>query len=48
VKLAPGAPDHIAGDEASLNSALNTGGFAMLKFQQDSDAGILVYTAYSK
>ena len=47
VKLAPGgSPDHIG--KAGIAEALNGGGFAVLKFQQDSDAGILVYTAYSK
>lgn len=45
-KLAPGAPSHLA--QAGLNDALNAGGFVVLKFQQDTDAGILVYTAYSK
>lgn len=47
VKLAPGgSPSHLS--QADLGPALNSGGFAVLKFQQDSDAGILVYTAYSK
>jgi hypothetical protein len=46
VKLAPGAPSHVG--QAGLNDALNAGGFVVLKFQQDQDAGILVYTAYSK
>lgn len=45
-KLAAGAPNHVA--QAGLNDALNAGGFVILKFQQDSDAGIMVYTAYSK
>ena len=44
VKLAPGAPSHVAPTDA----ALNAGGFVVLKFQQDSDAAIMVYTAYSK
>lgn len=47
VKLSPGgAPSHVG--QAGLAEALNGGGFAVLKFQQDADAGILVYTAYSK
>jgi hypothetical protein len=46
VKLAPGSPSHVA--QAGLNDALNAGGFVILKFQQDADAGIMVYTAYSK
>jgi hypothetical protein len=46
VKLATGAPNHVAA--AGLNDALNAGGFVILKFQQDSDSGIMVYTAYSK
>ncbi len=46
MKLATGAPNHV--DKAGLNAALNAGGFVILKFQQDSDAGIMVYTAYSK
>jgi hypothetical protein len=45
-KLAAGSPTHVA--QAGLNDALNAGGFVILKFQQDSDAGIMVYTAYSK
>lgn len=46
VKLAGGSPSHVG--QAGLNDALNAGGFVILKFQQDSDAGIMVYTAYSK
>jgi hypothetical protein len=46
VKLAAGAPNHVG--SAGLNDALNAGGFVVLKFQQDSDAGIMVYQAYSK
>jgi hypothetical protein len=45
-KLAAGSPNHIPA--TALNDALNTGGFVILKFQQDNDAGIMVYTAYSK
>ena len=45
-KLASGSPSHIT--QAALNDALAAGGFVVLKFQQDSDAGIMVYTAYSK
>ena len=41
VKLAPGTPSHVG--QAGLNAALSSGGFVILKFQQDSDAGILVY-----
>ena len=46
VKLAPGSPSHVG--QAGLNDALGSGGFVVLKFQQDADAGIMVYTAYSK
>ena len=46
VKLAPGSPSHVG--QAGLNDALAAGGFVVLKFQQDQDAGIMVYTAYSK
>ncbi|HEX3406279.1 MAG TPA: hypothetical protein VHS81_03495 [Caulobacteraceae bacterium] len=46
VKLAPGSPNHVA--QTGLTDALNTGGFVVLKFQEDADAGIMVYQAYSK
>ncbi|HEY1427436.1 MAG TPA: hypothetical protein VGF50_12245 [Caulobacteraceae bacterium] len=46
VKMAPGAPSHVSKD--GLAGAINSGGLAILKFQQDSDGGILVYTGYSK
>jgi hypothetical protein len=46
VKLAPGSPSHVA--QSALNDAMAAGGFVVLKFQQDSDAGIMVYQAYSK
>jgi hypothetical protein len=46
VKLANGSPSHVP--QAGLQDALNAGGFVILKFQQDSDAGIMVYQAYSK
>jgi hypothetical protein len=47
VKLAPGgAPSHVT--KEGLTQAIGSGGFAILKFQQDSDGGTLVYTAYSK
>jgi hypothetical protein len=46
VKLAPGAPAHVGKDGA--NAAMAAGGFGVLKFQQDSDSGILVYQSYSK
>lgn len=47
VKLSPGgAPSHVS--QSELGNALKSGGFAVLKFQQDADAGILVYTAYSQ
>jgi hypothetical protein len=45
-KLAAGPPAHIG--QAALNDAMGAGGFVILKFQQDSDAAILVYQAYSK
>ena len=45
-KLSPGAPNHVP--QTGLNDALNAGGFVILKFQQDADAGIMVYQAYSK
>jgi hypothetical protein len=45
-KLAPGAPAHVA--STGLTDALNAGGFVVLKFQQDSDAAIMVYQAFSK
>jgi hypothetical protein len=46
VKLASGNPDHVGKDGA--NAAMAAGGFGVLKFQQDSDAGIMVYQSYSK
>jgi hypothetical protein len=46
VKLASGKPDHVGKDGA--NTAMAAGGFGVLKFQQDSDAGILVYQSYAK
>jgi hypothetical protein len=46
VKLAAGKPDHVGKDGA--NAAMAAGGFAVLKFQQDSDSGIMVYQSYAK
>jgi len=46
VKLAPGKPDHVGKD--GINAAMAAGGFGILKFQQDSDSGIMVYQGYSK
>lgn len=46
VKLASGKPDHVGKDGA--NAAMAAGGFGVLKFQQDSDAAIMVYQSYSK
>jgi len=46
VKLAPGKPDHVGKD--GINAAMAGGGFGILKFQQDSDSGIMVYQGYSK
>ena len=46
VKLAPGAPVHVG--KAGANSAMAAGGFGVLKFQQDSSSGIIVYQSYSK
>jgi hypothetical protein len=46
VKLAPGKPDHLGKD--GINAAMAAGGFGILKFQQDSDSGIVVYQGYSK
>jgi len=45
-KLANGSPSHVPA--TGLQDALNSGGFVILKFQQDADAGIMVYQAYSK
>jgi hypothetical protein len=46
VKLSSGSPVHLS--QGELNAALGAGGFGILKFQQDPNASILVYTAYSK
>ncbi|MGH6958782.1 MAG: hypothetical protein ACREEW_19125 [Caulobacteraceae bacterium] len=46
VKLGSGKPDSIP--TSGVQSAMNAGGFGVLKFQQDPDAGIVVYEAYSK
>ena len=45
-KLAPGKPVHVGKDGA--NAAMAAGGFGVVKFQQDSDAGIMVYQSYAK
>lgn len=47
VKLGGSAPSHIG--PGGAQSAMDTGGgFGVLKFQSDSDGGILVYQVYSK
>jgi hypothetical protein len=46
VKLASGKPDHVGKDGA--NAAMAAGGFGVLKFQQDSGSGIMVYQSYAK
>ena len=46
VKPGPGKPNHIG--QAGLNDAMNAGGFAILKFQENSDSAILVYQTYTK
>jgi hypothetical protein len=46
VAMAPGTPNHVG--KAGMNAALGAGGVSILKFQQDSDASILVDQSYSK
>jgi hypothetical protein len=46
VALTPGTPNHVG--KAGMNAALAAGGLSILKFQQDSDASILVDQSYSK
>jgi hypothetical protein len=46
VGLSTGTPNHVG--KAGMNAALSSGGLSILKFQQDSDAGILVDQSYSK
>jgi hypothetical protein len=46
VGLSSGAPNHVG--KAGMGAALASGGLSILKFQQDSDAGILVDQSYSK
>ena len=46
VALTPGTPNHVG--KAGMNAALAAGGLSILKFQQDSDAAILVDQSYSK
>ena len=45
-KLAPGKPVHVGKDGA--NAAMAAGGFGVLKFQEDSSSGIMVYQSYAK
>ncbi|HEY1752280.1 MAG TPA: hypothetical protein VGG29_13555 [Caulobacteraceae bacterium] len=47
VKLGGASPEHVgaAGVQAAMDKG---GGFGVLKFQADSDAGILVFQAYTK
>ena len=46
VGLGAGKPNHVG--KAGMGAALSGGGLSILKFQQDSDAGILVDQSYSK
>ena len=46
VALASGTPNHVG--KAGMGAALSAGGLSILKFQQDSDAAILVDQSYSK
>jgi hypothetical protein len=46
VKPAAGKPQHVPQNQ--LNAALASGGFSIVKVQQDSDGAILVYQTYSK
>jgi hypothetical protein len=46
VGLGAGKPNHVG--KAGIPAALSGGGLSILKFQQDSDAGILVDQSYSK
>jgi hypothetical protein len=46
VKPAPGKPDHVGKD--GVQAAMNSGGFAVLKFQQDDADSILTYQVFAK
>jgi hypothetical protein len=46
VAMTPGTPNHVG--KAGMNAALSAGGLSILKFQQDSNAAILVDQSYSK
>ena len=46
VGLSSGTPNHVG--KAGMGAALSAGGLSILKFQQDSDAGILVDQSYAK
>jgi len=46
VGMGAGKPNHVG--KAGMGAALTNGGLSILKFQQDSDAGILVDQSYSK
>jgi len=46
VKAQPGQPDHVG--SAGAGAAMSAGGLGVLKFQQEKDGSILVYTVYSK
>jgi hypothetical protein len=46
VALSSGKPDHVG--KAGAGAALSGAGLSILKFQQDSDAGIMVDQSYSK
>jgi hypothetical protein len=48
VKSGGGSPAHLDGAPASLNAALASGGFSVIKAQQDATSSILVYTSFSK
>jgi hypothetical protein len=46
VSLASGKPNHVG--KAGMGAALSAGGLSILKFQQDSNASIMVDQSYSK
>ena len=48
VRPGGGQPAHIEGGSAALKSAMDGGGFSVIKAQQDQGSSILVYTRYSK
>ena len=48
VKPGGGQPAHIDGGATALNTAMSSGGFSVIKAQQDQSSSILVYTRFSK